>query len=66
MLGLFRRPPDALGQATMALRTIRSGGADLDPKQAIELLDNAGCTAIRSLEPNGPAPITFVIGQRPA
>ena len=66
VLGLFRQPPNALGQATMALRTIRSGGAELDPKRAAEILDAAGCASVRSIEPGGSGPITFVIGQKPA
>jgi hypothetical protein len=32
----------------------------------MELLGDAGCTSIRSVEPNGPAPIVFVVGQKPA
>ena len=66
VLGLFARPPDALAQATTALRTIRSGGTDLDQKRAEELLTDAGCRSVRTFDPEGPAPIVFVIGQKPA
>ena len=65
-LGLFKKPPDPLPRATSALRNIRDGGANLDTTQASDLLDRAGCVSIRAYEPDGPAPIVFVIGQKPA
>jgi precorrin-6B methylase 2 len=65
VLGLFRASPDPLVQATMALRNIRSGGTNLDVKRASELLASAGCVSVRSVEPPGPAPAVFVIGQKP-
>ena len=65
-LGLFKKPPEPLPRATGALRNIRDGGANLDPAQATALLDRAGCAAIRAYEPAGPAPIVFVIGEKPA
>jgi precorrin-6B methylase 2 len=64
VLGLFRQPPDPVAQTTMALRTIRSGGTNLDPKGATDLLAGAGYASIRTIEPQGPAPAVFVIGQR--
>jgi hypothetical protein len=65
-LGLFKKPPDPVPRATSALRNIRDGGANLDPTQATALLDRAGCVSIRAYEPEGPAPIVFVIGGKPA
>ena len=63
VLGLFAAPPDPVAQATTTLRTIRSGGADLDTKRATDLLRDAGYESIRTIEPQGP-PIIFVIGQK--
>ena len=63
-LGLFAAPPDPVAQATTKLRTIRSGGSDLDPKRASNLLHDAGYQSVRTIEPSGPAPIIFVIGQK--
>lgn len=64
VLGRFEPLPDPLAQATTALRTIRSGGTTLDVERATDLLRDAGCTSIRSLERMGPLPIGFVIGQK--
>jgi precorrin-6B methylase 2 len=66
VLGIFSAPPDPLARATTTLRTIRSGGTDLDVTRATQLLGAAGCTSVRSVAPQGPAPIVFVIGQKPA
>jgi len=63
VLGLFAQPPDPVVHATLALRTIRSGGSDLDPKRATDLLGRAGYASIRTVEPQGPVPARFVIGQ---
>jgi predicted O-methyltransferase YrrM len=65
VLGRFEPPPSPLAQATTTLRTIRSGGSILDVEHATDLLENAGCTSIRSHEPKGPLPMGFVIGQKP-
>ncbi len=64
-LGRFESPPDPLAQATMAVRTIRGGGCTLDSKRSAELLRSAGFASVRDLERAGPAPIAFVIGQKP-
>lgn len=66
VLGFFTAPPDPVAQATMALRTIRSGGTNLDSKRALSLLGDTGYSSIRTMEPPGPAPIGFAIGQKPA
>lgn len=64
VLGRMAPPPDPLAQATFALRTIRGGGAEFDPKRLIISLETAGCTAVRVLPRQGPAPLEYVIGQR--
>jgi SAM-dependent methyltransferase len=66
VLGRMAPPPDPLAQATFALRTIRSGGAEFDTKRLIASLETAGCTAVRVLPRLGAAPLEYVIGQRPA
>ena len=53
-----------IAQATFALRTIRGGGAEFDAKRLITSLETAGCTDVRALPPQGPAPLEYVIGQR--
>jgi SAM-dependent methyltransferase len=65
VLGRFEPPPDPLAEATMTLRTIRSGGCVISDNRAQELLRDAGCTSIRVLDRTGPAPMSFVIGQKP-
>ena len=65
VLGMMQSPPVPLAQATSSLRTVRSGGADLDAERATGLLRGAGCTAIHELERTTPLPIGFVIGQKP-
>ncbi len=65
-LGLFASPPDPVAQATTTLRTIRSGGTDLDAKRAADALRDAGYESIRSIDPSGPAPMAFVVGQKPS
>ena len=62
----WRPPPDPLAQAASTLRTIRGGGADFDAKRLVAALEAAGCTAVRVLPRQGPAPMEYVIGQRPA
>ena len=66
VLGRMAPPPDPLAQATFALRTMRGGGAEFDTKSLITRLETAGCTAVRVLPRRGPAPLEYVIGQRPA
>ena len=65
-LGRLRPPPDPLGEATTALRWIRSGGCPLEAKRAVELLEQAGCEAVHLAQPTGPAPLELALGQRPA
>ncbi|MEP6661153.1 MAG: class I SAM-dependent methyltransferase [Acidimicrobiales bacterium] len=64
-LGRMRPKPDPLAHATNALRTTRAGGCDLDADQAAKLLEGAGCDAVHIAKPPGPAPLEFVLGQRP-
>jgi SAM-dependent methyltransferase len=65
VLGRMTSPPDPLAQAVSTLRTIRGGGADFDAKRLIEALEAVGCTAARVVPRQGPAPMEYVIGQRP-
>jgi GMC oxidoreductase/Sodium/hydrogen exchanger family len=57
-------PPDPLAQAVSMLRTIRGGGADFDAKRLAAALDAVGCTAVRVVPRQGPAPMEYVIGRR--
>jgi SAM-dependent methyltransferase len=66
VLGRMVPPTDPLAQKTTALRTIRGGGAEFDTKRLVAALETAGCTAVRVLPRQGPAPLEYVIGQRPA
>ena len=66
VLGRMAPPPDPLAQAVSTLRTIRAGGTDFDAKRLIAALEAVGCTAVRVVPRQGPAPMEYVIGQRPA
>jgi hypothetical protein len=65
VLGRMAPAPDRLAQAVSTLRTIRGGGADFDAKRLVTALEAAGCTAVRVLPRQGPAPMEYIIGQRP-
>jgi SAM-dependent methyltransferase len=65
VLGRMRPIPDPLAEAVASLRTLRGGGANIDTKRAIDLLESAGCGSVHAAPPNGPAPLEFVLGQRP-
>jgi hypothetical protein len=64
VLGRMAPPPDPLAETT-ALRTTRGGGADFDTKRLAAVLEDAGCVSVRVLPRQGPAPLEYVIGQRP-
>ena len=66
VLGRMAPPPDPVAQAVFALRTIRGGGAEFDTKRLITSLETGGYTAVRALPRQSPAPLEYVIGQRPA
>jgi SAM-dependent methyltransferase len=66
VLGRMAPPPDPLAEATTALRTTRGGGAEFDTKRLAHVLEDAGCVSVRVLPRQGPAPLEYVIGQRPA
>jgi SAM-dependent methyltransferase len=65
VLGRMTSPPDPLAQAVSTLRIIRGGGADFDAKRLIAALEAVGCTAVRVVPRQDPAPMEYVIGQRP-
>ena len=64
VLARMAPPPQPLSQAVAALRTIRGGGTDFDAKRLAAALDAAGCTEVRVLPRQGPAPMEYVIGRR--
>jgi SAM-dependent methyltransferase len=66
VLGRMAPPPDPLAEAVGALRSTRSGGTDFDAKRLTAALESAGFTNARVLPRRGPAPMEYVIGQRPA
>jgi hypothetical protein len=66
VFGRMRPIPDPVAEAVAALRTIRGGGANLDTKRAVDLLESSGCTSVHTAPPTGPTPLEFVLGQRPA
>lgn len=61
---LMEGPPSPLANAVATLRTIRSGGVQLDAKRATELLENAGFTNVHEVPKQGPAPVGLVIGAK--
>jgi SAM-dependent methyltransferase len=63
-LGRMASPPDPLAQAVSTLRTVRGGGADFDAKRLVTALEAVGCTAVRVVPRQGPAPMEYVIGRR--
>ncbi len=65
VLGRLAALPDPLAEATLALRTIRSGGASLDAAGLMAKLEQAGFTGIRVLPRISRAPVELVVGQRP-
>lgn len=66
VLGGMAAPDDPLAESTVTLRTLRNGGTLLDATHLTDSLERTGCTAIRALPRRGPAPLVYVIGQRPA
>lgn len=66
VLARMRTMPDPLAEAVATLRTIRAGGSVLDGKRATELLEGSGCTSVHTAAPQGPAPMEFILGQKPA
>ena len=65
VLGRMATPADPLAEATAALRTIRGGGSDFGAARLASALETAGCANVRTLPRTGPAPMEYVIGQRP-
>jgi SAM-dependent methyltransferase len=66
VLGRMAPPPDPVAQAASALRTMRGGGADFAAPRLVSALAAAGCVSAGVLPRTGPAPMQFIIGQRPA
>ena len=65
LAGLYAAPADPLASALVDLRTVRSGGRPYTSAEAARLLTDAGYAAVAAPEPEGPAPIRFVVGRRP-
>lgn len=66
VLGRLVAPPDPLAEATLRLRTIRSGGCEIDGERAAKLLEQVGCADVHPIPRTGPIPMDFVLGSRPA
>ena len=66
VLGLWQALPNPLAAAVTALRTVRSGGEELEAKRGVDLLEAAGFTDVRHVTPQVPAPLDFIVGQKPA
>jgi SAM-dependent methyltransferase len=64
VLGRLITLPDPLADATLALRTIRSGGGYIDEVRSVELLEKAGCSGVRVFGQSG-IPMSFTVGQKP-
>src|SRR5215470_10531298 len=65
VLGRMAPPPDPVAQAASKLRTIRGGGADFTAARLASALKAAGCADVGALPRTGPAPMEFIVGQRP-
>jgi SAM-dependent methyltransferase len=66
VLGRLVPPPDPIAEATLRLRTIRSGGCDLDSERAAKLLEQVGCVDVHPLPNSGPITLDYVLGRRPS
>jgi SAM-dependent methyltransferase len=66
VLGRYNEVPDALGQATGNLRTVRGGGESLGADRVVELLKDAGFADAKDTGQHGQMPIGFVIGRKDA
>ena len=66
VLGRMAPPTEPLPEATNALRTTLAGGTTFDTKHLAAVLDMAGCINVRVVPRQGPAPLEYVIGARPA
>lgn len=66
VLARMAPPPEPLAQAVSTLRTVRGGGADFDAKHLVAALEAVGCAEVRVVPRQGPAPMEYVIGRRPA
>ncbi|HKC82618.1 MAG TPA: class I SAM-dependent methyltransferase [bacterium] len=65
VLGRMRTATDPLAQALNVFRTVRGGGTDLDPKRAVELLQNAGCADVQVASAPPVAPLELILGRGP-
>ena len=66
VLGRLVPIPNPLGAATLALRTARAGGENVDAERTSALLRDIGCTEVREAPAPVPVPMSFTVGQRPA
>lgn len=65
VFGRLAAPPDPVAEAALRLRTIRSGGCELDSEHAGKLLEQEGCTEVRALPRIPGIPMEFIIGRVP-
>lgn len=66
VLGRLLPVPDPLGAATLALRTVISGGENISPERTAAFLTDIGCVDVRDVRAPVPVPMSFTIGKRPA
>jgi SAM-dependent methyltransferase len=65
VLGRFLPLPDPVANAMLQLRTYRFGGHLLDEARSVDLLEAAGCTAVRATTAPPPVQMAFTVGQKP-
>jgi cyclopropane fatty-acyl-phospholipid synthase-like methyltransferase len=66
VVGVFEGPDDPLAQAVDAMITVRSGGAALEPQEAVSLLQGAGFGEVREVERTWQAPLRLVAARHRA
>jgi cyclopropane fatty-acyl-phospholipid synthase-like methyltransferase len=65
VLGRFVASADPLAAATSELRLVRGGGAYYDVHELLNAVEQVGCANARVLPRHGPAPLEYLIAQRP-
>ena len=64
VLGRFVTRGDPAGDAVNNMRTVLSGGYQIDEADAVALLEGAGLAAVAPIAPKGPVPLQFLAGTR--
>ncbi|HUF64637.1 MAG TPA: class I SAM-dependent methyltransferase [Gemmatimonadaceae bacterium] len=63
-MGVFERPDDPLAGAVDAMITVRSGGAVLEPVEAIAKMKAAGFTGAYETKRTWQAPLRLIVGEK--